>query len=101
MSTKPEDFMKNYGMIIPQGAFTVPEMVEDPRGAPIYKGCDAELCACTGRCKEIVGWSQDPEKLAAHRDYIKQYNERRNKCIDIDYGEIKQENGIRFWERKK
>jgi len=98
MSNEPEDFMKNFALIIPQEAFEVPEMVEDPRGAPILKGCDAiGGCACTGRCKEVIGWTQDPEALAAHREYIKWYNTP----VKIDYGERKWEGNTEIWEIKK
>lgn len=78
-----DDFMKNFGMIIPTEPFKIPEMVEDPNGAPIYAGCkgaESEWgCACTGRCKQIVDYSQEPEKLAAYREHIRQYNERIRK----------------------
>lgn len=92
------DYLKNFGMIIPTEAFERSEMVEDPRGAPILKGCQAiGGCACTGRCKEIIGWTQDPKALAEHREYIKWYN----KPVHIDYGERRWEGGKQIWEIKK
>lgn len=103
MSNEPEDYKKNFAMIIPLEAFEVPEMVEDPRGAPIYRGCKAELCACTGRCKDVIAWSQDPDILAHHREYIKQYNENRNKPNPLfRYDAFSEENpdGFFTWEFK-
>ncbi len=59
---KDDDFMKNFGMFIPDKPHVIPDLVEDPRGAPIYKGYKAiGGCACTGACKEVIGWSQDPK----------------------------------------
>lgn len=23
---------------------------------PVYEGCKAKMCFCTGKCKKIVGW---------------------------------------------
>lgn len=95
-------FPENFGMLIPMQAFHVPEMVEDPRGAPIYRGCGiapGDWCACTGRCREVVGWSQDPAKLAIHREEIKKYNDNRHKVID--YGKLDKNNdGSYTWEFK-
>ncbi len=72
-----ESPFKNFGMVIPQGPVEFPKMVEDPNGAPIYRGCNAKVCACTGRCKEIIGYSQDPEDLLLYRELIEEYNKPR------------------------
>lgn len=77
--------LKNFGMLIPQQAWEPPKMVEDPNGAPIYRGCDASLCACTGRCKEIIGYSQDPEDLRNYRERIERYNQPRK---PFNYGTL-------------
>lgn len=67
---------ENFGMIIPKEAMRFEEMVEDPRGAPIYASCQANggLCACTGACQVIIDYTKDPIKLSAHREYIARYN---------------------------
>jgi len=31
------------------------DKVTEPMEA-IYRGCPTEVCYCTGRCREIVGW---------------------------------------------
>lgn len=25
---------------------------------PIYRGCKAEICFCTGKCREIIGYTE-------------------------------------------
>ncbi len=101
--SEEKDFMKNFGMIIPAEAYKTPIIVEDERGAPIYADCPAKggWCACTGACLVIIEYTKDPEKLAAHREYIKKYNEflTRKLITPTVSG-----NGIRVWsngENKK
>jgi hypothetical protein len=101
--SKENDFLKNFAMMVPLEPYNVPEKVEDPNGAPIYAGCEGAKsewgCACTGACKKIIGYSQDPEKIAAYREQIHHHNENRNKIID--YGKLNQNKGGSFkWEFK-
>lgn len=72
-----DPYFKNFAMIIPSQAIKFEEQVEDPLGVPIYAGCPAkgDLCACTGRCKVIIGHTTDPERLATYRKQIKEYND--------------------------
>lgn len=71
-----DSFMRNFGMIIPKQAYKIEERIEDPLGVPIYAGCPAAgLCACTGRCRMIIGHTSDPERLATYREEIRKHNE--------------------------
>lgn len=101
-----EDFMKNFGMIIPLEATKIEDIKADPNGVPIYSGCPAkgELCACTGACKKILGYDTDPEKIKAYHESIAKQNEamkeyrknlfRENKWTDNP-------DGSKTWERLK
>ena len=31
---------------------------DDDRVVPIYRGCQNQTCFCTGKCKEIIGYSK-------------------------------------------
>lgn len=96
-----EGFKENFAMIIPLGAHKPELLEEDPRGAPIYRGCGAGgPCACTGRCREITGWSQDPDKLAAHREYIKKHNELQTKGLPFNYTIKDNGDGTKTWTRE-
>lgn len=77
-SGKPPEggFFQNFAIMIPSEAMHFPIQIEDPLGVPIYAGCGAEgLCACTGRCRVIIGHTTDPIKMAAYRESIKKHNE--------------------------
>lgn len=102
MSDKPDDFMKNFGMMIPLEPTKLEEYKEDPNGVPIYAECPAngDLCACTGACRKIIGYNTDPEKIQAYKaaivsqnQLLKEYRERlfNNKWTDNP-------NGSKTWE---
>lgn len=71
--------LSNFAMMIPTKAFPFEDFCEkeNPNGVPIYAGCSAGLCACTGACKRIVGYDTNPEKILAYREGI----EYRNKLL--------------------
>jgi len=70
------DFMKNFGMIIPLEATKIEDAKPDPNGVPIYAGCPSNgLCACTGACKKILGYDTDPEKVKAYHENIARQNQ--------------------------
>lgn len=71
-----DGFLKNFGMIIPKEPVKIEDAVPDPNGVPIYAKCPSSgLCACTGRCRVIVGYDTDPEKVKAYHEDIAKQNE--------------------------
>lgn len=66
--------LKNFGMIIPTTAFD-PYHKPDPNGVPIYDKCQSEgWCACTGKCRKIIGYNTDPECVKAYHEQIEKIN---------------------------
>ena len=35
---------------------------EQANKVPIYKGCENDVCFCTGKCREIIGWRDKPKQ---------------------------------------
>jgi hypothetical protein len=35
---------------------------EGPKKKPIYRGCKNQMCFCTGKCREIIGYEEIIEK---------------------------------------
>lgn len=98
----PKDQLnKAFGMIIPKEPIKINEMVEDPRGAPIYAPCPAKggLCACTGACRRIVEYTKDPVKLAAHRQDIANYNSFQKTSMQ-NFRQTIGEGDTKIWEAK-
>lgn len=66
--------LKNFGMMIPSGAYDYKHKA-DPKGVPIYDKCPANgPCFCTGKCREIVGYITDPEKIKEYHAAIDKLN---------------------------
>lgn len=64
-----QDWKKNFAIIIPSGPLKTSLQEPDSKGKPIYAGCKSNgPCACTGRCRVIVGYDTRPEVV---EDYIK------------------------------
>lgn len=98
------DFLKNYGMLIPLEATKIEEIKADPNGVPIYAGCPSNgLCACTGKCKKIIGYNTDPDKIKAYHEDIERRNNYLAKRRASFFGNFKyfnEEGGdgkIRIW----
>lgn len=100
-----DNFRNNYGMMIPLGFTEMEDIKADPNGVPIYAGCPANgPCACTGKCKKIIGYDTNPDKIKAYYEDI----ERRNKLLkerrssfggNFKYKNIEGSDGkIRIWE---
>lgn len=89
----PEEPFANFCMLIPAEVTPLPVLKEDPRGAPLYAECPAqgEPCACTGACRQIIGWSQDPKMIAEHQAFIERQELLRKGTMD----EFR-----RFWDQK-
>jgi hypothetical protein len=100
-----KDYLSNFGMFIPNEAFKFEDIVEDPLGAPIYADCPAkgELCACTGKCRVVIGHTTEPERLSAYRERIKKLNEFQKGGMQNLYGERKWDGGseIEFITNRK
>lgn len=100
--------VKYWGMCIPQEPFSL-EIKPDPNGVPIYDKCPAngDLCACTGKCRRIIGYDTDPEKVAVYHEEVRQYNERIKKRLSSFHGNFTYQNKergdgqIRTWAWEK
>lgn len=92
-----ESPLQNFAMIIPQGENNRKKLEEDPRGAPVYAPCPAGdgLCACTGACKRIVGYSKSPEDIKKYREQIEAFNNFTPPSIKTSITEEK--DGVRIW----
>lgn len=92
-----ESPLQNFAMMIPQGENNRKKLEEDPRGAPVYAPCPAGdgLCACTGACKRIVGYSQSPEDIKKYREQIEAFNNFTPPSIKTSITEEK--DGVRIW----
>lgn len=58
----------------------------DQKGVPIYDKCSANgPCFCTGKCRQIVGYITDPEKIKEYQDHIDKLNNLlRNRLQSIN-----------------
>lgn len=67
----------NFGMMIPLNAMSIVDEKPDPNGVPIYDKCPANggLCACIGKCRQIIGYDTNPEKIAEYHKQVAARNE--------------------------
>lgn len=95
------DLFSNYALLVPKEAYRPEILKMDERGAPIFAECPAKggLCACTGACRKVIGWSRDPAKIEAYQKYIEFWNEMSAKGLPSSF--YTNDSGGLIWSHTK